>query len=365
MAIGTTRLSDLVVPEVWYPYFVQQSVKTSALLRSGILMMSEEYNRLAGNAGLKFDIPFLRPLVERSNEWRADGTNSTTAEKLVAGTTTTALRKRRHKLGMNDLAAHISGISTIVRMGKASWGFNASIEPGDMSGALAFMMTNLWNEDLQASLISVLKGSFASTTNVANVNDSNSPGLAELNLNVAVTTGTITSANKVSPVTLGRAASLLGDFGGMLSTLIVHSDVYFANLQPSNITPQQQTNSQTWAFNKYLDYNLIFDDQLPVDRTNPLYPVYTSYLIAPGAIAFGEAELAPGLGAEITRDGDQAEDFLHTRKAYFMQPQGVSYAGTVPAHGAGPSDATMELGATWARSNFIKNIGMVQIKTNG
>jgi hypothetical protein len=250
-------------------------------------------------------------------------------------------------------------------MGKASWGYSAAIQPGDSSALLALMMTNLWNEDIQLALLSILKGSFLSTTNAVGVTDSDPPGLAGQSLNVSLSSGTITSANKVSPSTLGRAASLLGDFGANLATLIVHSDVYFANLMPSNITPQQQTSDQKWTFNRYLDYNIIYDDQLPVDLTNPLFPVYTSYLCAPGAVAYGEAALEPGIGAEISRDSDQAEDFLHTRKAYFMQVQGMSYAGAVPAHGAGPTDAAFEAGAVWERSDFVKNIGVVEIKTNG
>jgi hypothetical protein len=365
MATGTTRLADLVVPSVFDPYRFNLSSKTSALVLSNILDTSPAHVAVAGSAGLKSTIPFTRPLVERARGWKADGTNSTTAEKILTGQMDVPRLKRFHKLGWNQLAAHIAGLSQTMTMGRASWGANVKINPGDVSSTLATMIADLWNEDLQQTLIAMLTGCFASNSNVAGWTDNTAPGLASQSLDTTVTTGATTAVNRVSPATLGRAAGLLSDRGNQLSTLAVHPEVYWGNLLPNNITPNQQTSGQDWQIPRYLQYNLLLDDTLPVDRTLPLYPKYTSYMFAPGSVCFGDYKMDDEVGTEVTRDADQAEEYLFTRRMYMLQPKGVSYAGAVPASGEGPDDATFALGATWQRADYAKNIGIVRLVTNG
>lgn len=367
MATGITRLSDLVVPAIWYPYFSQLSPKTSAFLQSGIMARSSEYDSMALSNGLSANVPFTRPLIERSSPWKADGTNTTTSEKMVASQMSIPFIKRRHKLGWNQLAAHIAGTTDLVTMGRASWGREVKITPGDTSATLGYLMADLWNEDLQLTLFRILDGCFASTTNTPNLSlgDPSAPGLASQSLDTTIAVGVIGVGNRVSPATLGRAAGLLSDRGNSLSTLAIHPEVYYGNLLPNNITPNQQTSGQDWQIPRYLQYNLILDDTLPVDRTLPAYPKYTNYLFAPGSVCFGDGKLDALTGAEVQRDVDQTEDFLHTRRAYIVQPKGMSYAGGVPASGEGPSDATFAIGANWQRADYTKNIGIVRLVTNG
>jgi hypothetical protein len=364
MAVGITRLSDLIVPAIWYPYFSQLSSKTSAFLMSGVMDRSPQYDQMALSQGLSANIPFTRPLVERALPWKADGTNAVTAEKLVATQMNVPFIKRRHKLGWNQLANHIAGTSGMLHLGKASWGQEIKINPGDTSNLLANLMMDLWNEDLQQTVVSVLNGCFASTTNVNTFSDT-PPGLTSQSIDASITTGTISVSNRVSPATLGRAAGVLSDRGSTLSTLAIHPEVYYGNILPNNVTPNFQTSDQQWQIPRYLQYQIILDDTLPVDRALPAYPKYTSYLFAPGSIAFGDGKLDALTGAEVQRDVDQAEEFLHTRRAYLVQPKGMSYAGAVPNTGEGPSDATFGLGASWSRCDFAKNIGIVRLITNG
>lgn len=369
MAIGITRLSDLVVPQIWYPYFSQLSPKTSAFLLSGIMdrgssLNGTNYDDLALSPGFNSNVPFTRPLVERATGLKGDGTNSTTAEKIVTSQMNIPFLKRKHKLGWNQLANHIAGNSGLLTMGKASWGQEVKIKPGDTSALLGYLMTDLWNEDLQQTLIQCLIGAFASTTNTPNITDGTA-GLASNSVDASITTGTITNLNRLSPITCGQAAGCLSDRGSTLSTLAIHPDVYYRNILPNNITPNQQTSGQEWQIPRYLQYNLILDDTLPVDRTLPAYPKYTSFFFAPGAIAFGDGKLDALTGAEVQRDVDQMEEFLHTRRFYIVQPKGMSYSGVVPTSGDGPSDAQMALGASWSRCDYAKNIGIVKLITNG
>lgn len=364
MATGITRLSDLVQSEVWNDYFYQLTPKTSALVLSGILDRTPTYDALALSESTATNMRFTRPLKERSKGWKADGTNPTTSEKIVTGQMMTPFLKRFHKLGWNQLAAHIAGLSGLVSMGQASFKQNLKISPGDPSAALAVMMRDLWNEDLQQTLIAMLEGVFASTSNVPS-HTSTPAGLSGQAINAAISTGTITANNRISPATLGAAAALLSDRGGDLTTAIVHPQLYYGNLLPGNITPFQQTSGQDWQIPRYLDYNIILDDSLPVDLTTPGYPKYTSFLFGNGSVCFGDGKLDSLTGAEVMRDADQAEDFLITRRAYILQPKGLSYKGAIPVSGEGPSDADFALGESWDRADDLKNIRIVKMVTNG
>jgi len=46
-----TRIADVIVPEVFNPYVVQQTAELSALYQSGIVATSDELNSLAASRG--------------------------------------------------------------------------------------------------------------------------------------------------------------------------------------------------------------------------------------------------------------------------------------------------------------------------
>lgn len=364
MALGTTRLADLIQSVIWGEYFYRLTNRTSALVLSGILDRTPEYDAMSLMESTGMNMKFVQPLQERARGWKADGTNVTTSEKFQTAQMYVPFLKRYHKLGWNQLAAHIAGLSDFVSMGRASWGQNVKIQPGDTSAALAIMMRDLWNEDLQQTLIACLNGIFASTTNIPGFTNGTA-GMASQSIDASITTGTITATNRISPATLGRSAALLSDRGGDLTTMVIHPQVYYGNLLPGNVTPNIQASGQDWQIPRYLDYNIILDDTLPIDLTVPAFPKYTSYLFGKGSVCFGDGKLDGLTGAEVVRDADQSEEYLFTRRAYIIQPKGVSYAGVVPVSGEGPSDFSFATGASWNRSDFTKNIKITRLITNG
>jgi len=218
----------------------------------------------------------------------------------------------------------------------------------------------------------MLNGCFASTTNVANWTELNgkNPGLQDLVLNANLNSTQVTAnaavgiANRISPLTIGGAQSLLSDRANKLTTIAMHPNCYNLNILPNNITPNLQTTSQVWNIPRYLDLDIILDDTLPVDLTNPLYPKYTSYLFAKSSIMFGDNQMSSGEGAELQRDVDNTEDFLTTRRKYMIQMGGMSYSGSYGSGGEGPSDADLATAANWQRADDIKNMGIIKLVTN-
>ena len=57
-----TTVADVIVPEVFNPYVVQQTAELSALYQSGIVATSDELNSLAASGGRLINMPFWNDL---------------------------------------------------------------------------------------------------------------------------------------------------------------------------------------------------------------------------------------------------------------------------------------------------------------
>ena len=63
MAAGpTTRVSDIIVPEVFTPYTQNMTEEKSRLVQSGLLARSEALDNLLAGGGLTFQMPSFRDL---------------------------------------------------------------------------------------------------------------------------------------------------------------------------------------------------------------------------------------------------------------------------------------------------------------
>ena len=61
--MAVTKLSDVIVPEVWVPYVQQQTTERSALVQSGIITSSPELDELVTGGGKIINMPFFNDLT--------------------------------------------------------------------------------------------------------------------------------------------------------------------------------------------------------------------------------------------------------------------------------------------------------------
>ena len=54
----TTRIQDVIVPEVFNPYVVQRTAELSKLIRSGIVVPNPELDKLASAGGKLINMPW-------------------------------------------------------------------------------------------------------------------------------------------------------------------------------------------------------------------------------------------------------------------------------------------------------------------
>jgi len=310
----TTKIADVIIPEVFNPYVVQKTMELSAIFGSGIVQRTAEFDRLASSGAKTINMPYWTDLTG-ADEVLSD-TGALTPDKIGTGEDVATILRRGKAWGANDLAANLAG--------------------DDPMRAIGDLVANYWARRYQATLISVLKGVFVS---------------ASMNSNKLDISGLTGGAEKISASSFIDAVQLLGDAKDQLTAVIMHSAVEAAlakqnliqYIQPSTASPQVPT---------YMGKRVIVDDSCPASGG-----IYTTYIFGAGAIAYGEGNPVGFVPTETDRDSLAGEDYLINRRTFILHPRGVKWVGA-PA-GSSPSNAELETGTNWQRVYEPKAIRMV------
>lgn len=353
-----TKISDVIVPEIFTPYVIEKTAEKSRILQSGIAVANPKLNELVSKGGLTMNMPFWKDLTGE-DEVLDDGT-ALTPDKIGADKDIACLLMRGRAWGANDLAGALAG--------------------DDPMSAIADRVSDYWARREQKTLLSVIKGVFASSEMQDHVLDR--------------------SSEKISGSIVLDAKQLLGDEAGSLQAVMMHSAVY-TELQKQNLieyTTMQGPSGSPITIPTYLTYAVIVDDGMPRDGVykkttdtditagktyytvaNGVYSavktpakadianyyektgeVYTTYLFARGSIGRGEGTPVSLVPTETDRDSLAGEDFLINRRAFVLHPMGIKWQGN--AVGVTPSNEELATGTNWKRVYESKNIGLVALK---
>ena len=63
-----TKLTDVIVPELFNPYVINKSMELSALVQSGIVANNSEFDKLASQAAPIINMPFFEDLTGESEQ---------------------------------------------------------------------------------------------------------------------------------------------------------------------------------------------------------------------------------------------------------------------------------------------------------
>jgi len=324
--MAATRLTDVIVPDVWNPYLIQLSAELSALWQSGIVAPVAEYDKFQNEGGNTLNLPFWNDLTGDDEVLSATG-SSLTVNAIDSGQDIAVVNARGKAWGINELAAQLSG--------------------DDPAGAIAGMVAEFWNRKFQTTLINILTGAFESM------------GDESVSVNILDISEDSGSAGIISADQMMDAQQLLGDAKGRLTAISMHSAVenYLAKqdiidyVEPSSVGPRLPF---------YQDKRVIVDDGHPANTVSGVTgTVYDTYFFGPGAIGWAE-----GTGkltmTEMDRDALAGEDILINRRNYIMHPRGISWVGT--ATGGGPTNAALATGTNWTRVYDAKNIRIVLLR---
>lgn len=331
--MAATKISNIIVPEVFNPYVVQRTAELSALIKSGIVVPDPQLDELAKSGGKLINMPFFNDLTG-DDEVLDDGTDLTVGN-IGTNKDIAALLMRAKAWGVTDLAKALSG--------------------DDPMRAIGDLVAEYWARKEQATLIKILTGVFADNT-------TNDAGDHVKDISIADGNAS-TDVNKIGANAIIDSSALLGDALIGLTAIAMHS-VPYANLCKQNLIDFTPTSTQNIGFGTYLNKTVIVDDTCPVVSGATSGKVYTSYLFGRGAIGRGEGE-AP-VPTETDRDslGGGGTDILINRRHFILHPRGIKFTSTSVAK-ASPSNDELALATNWDRVYESKNIRLVALRTNG
>lgn len=334
MAAGpATRVSDVIVPEIFTGYMQNLTEEKSRIIQSGMAVRSAELdNKLAGG-GITFQVPSFKDLDNDADRISTD-TSVPFAAADAALPAGTARPPNPLKTGtLKEIA---------VRMNRNnSWSTSdlaAILAGADPMESIASRVSAYWIRRMQASFVATWNGVIAD--NVANdagdyVNDISGAGF-------------IDGVTNFSAEAFLDAAVTMGDSMEALTGVMVHSIVY-NRMQKNNLIDFIPDSEGKVNIPTFLGREVIVDDGVP--RTGN---VYDTWLFGGGATQIGVG--TPPVATEVDRKAGGGngggQDVLYSRVMWSMHPTGHAWVGTAgdggPAN-TGTADDDLDEAGSWNR----------------
>jgi hypothetical protein len=331
-----TLRSDIIVPEVFTPYVIEQTTQRDAFLQSGVVQPLAELNATEG--GDFVNVPYWKANLSGDFEVLSDSA-SLTPGKIQADKQIGVILHRGRAFEARDLAALAAGADPMAAIGNK----------------IAAYIANQRQKDL----ISCLSGVFGSI----NANDSNS---ALFGLCIDSESGD--SPTALAPKHVAKAKALLGDAGDKLTAIAVHSKVYYDLVErklvdyvvaaDTNQTATATGGSIAGAYGgngsvpTYCGLRVIVSDDVATTGSGASTE-YSTYFFTQGAVASGEQA---GMNMETDRDILAKSDAMAVDLHYAYHPVGTKWAVTT----TNPTRTQLETVANWSKVYETKNIGIVR-----
>ena len=329
-----TLRSDLIIPEIFTPYVIEQTTQRDAFLASGVVQPMAELNATEG--GDYINVPFFKANLTGDFEVLTDS-SSLTPGKITADKQVGVVLHRGRAFESRDLAALAAG--------------------ADPMAAIGAKVAEYIANQRQKDLIKCLEGVFGGLTS--------NTGAAFIDLSFDKS-----GMTALGPRQCAKARALLGDQGDKLTAVAMHSAIYYDLVERKAIdyvtnaeargggtvtaTPDPVfAGSIGGAYEnptvaQYMGMRVIVSDDLAPTSTN--YPVY---FFTQGAIGSGEQM---GLRTEVDRDILAKSDAMSIDLHYCFHPIGAKYTtGTV-----NPTQAQLATITNWSKVYELKNIGIVR-----
>ena len=318
----TTRIGDIIQPEVFTPYTIQKTMEKSALIQSGIAENTAEFDALASGPNTLINMPYWNDLTGDAEVM--NDTDETMPGKITASKDVARKLAFTKSWAANGLAALLSG--------------------DDPMGAIADRVADYWTRWYQQILLSILEGVFASSTMADKIhNISNQQGNAAL----------------ISGKTFLDAAQKMGDAKDLLVAVMMNSAVE-TYLAKNNLIEYLPDSEGKPYIRQFLGKRVIVDDSMPFVTQNG-NKIGVAYLFGYGAIAWGNGTHPDIIQTEVVRKGLSlaGEDVLVNRRLPLLHPRGVKWIET-NVEGNFPTLEELEEGSRWERVYEPKAIRIVK-----
>jgi hypothetical protein len=306
-ASGTTRISDIIVPDVFSPYVQNLTEEKSRLVQSGAVVSDASLAVLLAGGGLTFNEPSFKDLDNDAENISTDDPSTDSSPNKIGTLQEIQVRmSRNNSWSSMNLAATLAG--------------------ADPMAAIADRVAAYWTRRMQAAFIATMTGVFAD-------NDANDS--ADYTNDVSAGGVFTDGVTNFSAEAYLDAKVTMGDSMDALSMVMVHSIVYNRMLKNNLIDfIPDSANPNAQGIATFLGAQVIMDDS--ITNSNG---VFHTWLFGPGAVRWGngtdpvptEVYRAPAAGT------GSGQDVLHSRVQWIIHPVGHAYVGTAP--NGGPSNA--------------------------
>jgi len=334
MAAGpATRVSDVIVPEVFTPYMQNLTEEKSRLVQSGLLARSQPLDTLLAGGGLTFQVPSWRDL---DNDAERVSTDTSVPFADADAALPAGVVRPPNPLKISSLK------EIAVRLNRNnSWSTTdlaAVLAGSDPMNAIADRVAAYWTRRLQAAFIATWNGVIAD--NAANDTADYANDISG--------TGFVDGVTNFSAEAFLDAAQTMGDSQEGLVAVAVHSVVY-SRMQKNNLIDFIPDARGEINIPMFLGREVIVDDGLP--RTGS---VYDTWLFGTGATQLGVG--TPPVATEVERKAGGGngggQDVLYSRVMWSMHPTGHAWIGTAGEGGpanTGTANSDLDEAGSWDR----------------
>src|SRR5210317_1198029 len=332
-----TLRSDVIIPEIFTPYVIEQTTLRDAFLASGVVQPLAELNATEG--GDFINVPFWKANLSGDFEVLTDS-SSLTPGKIQADKQVGVILHRGRAFESRDLAALAAGSDPMAAIG----------------AKIADYIANQRQKDLLSCLAGVF-GSLGTTSSSA----------AFFPLTIDGESGDTPTV--LSPRHVAEARSLLGDQGDKLTAICMHSKVYYDLVERKAIdyvstgdargtSTTQSGGSLVAAYGgsvdvpTYCGLRVLVSDDVQTSGSGSSTE-YATYFFTQGAVASGE-QMA--MQTETDRDILAKSDAMSIDLHYVYHPVGAKWGVTT----ANPTRAQLETVGNWSKVYELKNIGIVR-----
>ena len=331
-----TLRSDIIIPEVFTPYVIEQTTQRDAFLASGVVQPMAELNA-SEDGGDFVQVPFYKANLSGDFE-RLTDSSSLTPGKITADKQVAAVLHRGRAFESRDLAALAAG--------------------SDPMAAIGSKIADYIANQRQKDLLSCLGGVFGAV-------DDNSSA-AFLGLTVDGATGD--TPTLLGPRQIVEAKSLLGDQGEKLAAICMHPKVYYDLMERRAIdmiydntgAPDTSADSGSTApafgsvqVPTFMGLRVIVSADVQTANSGASTE-YATYLFQQGSVGSGEQL---GLQTETDRDILAKSDAMSIDLHYVYHPIGSKFSTSV----SNPTRAQLETVGNWTKVYETNNIGIVRV----
>lgn len=338
--MARVTLSNVIIPDVFADYITINSPEKTAFAQSGALSAGGQWDAYAATPGFTTTMPFWNDLDANVEPNYGNDVYTDIAEPQAVTT--------------GEMVARIA----LLNEGWSAMRFVKELLKQDPMTHIASRINAFWDKQLQRRAIAVSLGVF---------NDNVAANGGDMVVDISVSTGTPTDANRFNVDAFVDTAFTLGDDYQNLTAIAVHSVIASKMVKNDQIEYIKDSEGNL-SIPTFKGKAVVIDDGLPTFGTG-VTRRYLSILWGQGAIGFGQDEVAYADGEvdrEPNRGNGQGVDTLWSRRKWLIHPYGFKFLSTtITGPGLSPTWADLGLATNWERILPRKQVPMAFLVSNG